>query len=185
MIQTGVGHPDQAAQNLQFLVDTGLLTEPRLLSNIKTYLANRKAGSGVALPVPGGDGNVKSGGLSVSTAEQKDTVQRFYSLLLDCLANATSVLSNIKDNPTTNAADAAALQADVMSLTNAQSLVQAKFSAWLQDSPNGDTSVPTLATVHSLEMLSARLKELRGTDEATMVRAHQLVNELGKIVASF
>jgi hypothetical protein len=38
--------PDKAANNLQFLIDTGLVVDPSRLTQMKTYLANRKPGQG-------------------------------------------------------------------------------------------------------------------------------------------
>ena len=38
--------PDKAANNLQFLIDTGLIINPSRLVEMKTYLANRKPGQG-------------------------------------------------------------------------------------------------------------------------------------------
>jgi CDP-diacylglycerol pyrophosphatase len=42
--------PDKAATNLQFLLDTGLLSDKRTATSITAYLASRKPGQGAALP---------------------------------------------------------------------------------------------------------------------------------------
>jgi len=41
-----VGDPDKAATNLQFLIDTRLIADPKDLDAVKTFLANRKPGQG-------------------------------------------------------------------------------------------------------------------------------------------
>jgi hypothetical protein len=43
---------DSAAANLQFLVDSGLLTDPQQVRRLRAYLRDRKPGQGVALPSP-------------------------------------------------------------------------------------------------------------------------------------
>ena len=48
MIKTG--DPDKAADNLQFLLEAGLITDPGRIANIRGFLAARKPGSGPALP---------------------------------------------------------------------------------------------------------------------------------------
>jgi hypothetical protein len=40
------GDPDKAANNLQFLIDTGLITDPVRLKAMNSFLANRKPGQG-------------------------------------------------------------------------------------------------------------------------------------------
>jgi hypothetical protein len=49
MIKTN-NDPDKAATNLQFLVDAGLITNPKTKEPLVTYLKNRKQGEGVTLP---------------------------------------------------------------------------------------------------------------------------------------
>lgn len=48
MIKTG--SPDKAAENLQFLIDAGLLEDKNVHDKVVAFLANRKTGSGPALP---------------------------------------------------------------------------------------------------------------------------------------
>jgi hypothetical protein len=48
MIKTG--DPETAAQNIQFLVDSGLIDDPTRLQRLKDFLAARKPGSGPSLP---------------------------------------------------------------------------------------------------------------------------------------
>jgi hypothetical protein len=48
MIKTG--DPDKAAENLRFLVNAGLVTDPRLKSSLIVFLASRTPGSGPTLP---------------------------------------------------------------------------------------------------------------------------------------
>ena len=52
MIKTGTGNPDKAAENLGFLVDTGLIDDPQRAAAIRHYLATRRPGSGPSLPTP-------------------------------------------------------------------------------------------------------------------------------------
>ena len=52
MIKTG--DPDSAADNLRFLVDTGLIATTTRVEKLSEFLANRKPGSGPALPATGG-----------------------------------------------------------------------------------------------------------------------------------
>lgn len=53
MIKTG--SPDKAADNLQFLVDAGLITDKELSGRLREFLDHRKPGTGPALPTPGGN----------------------------------------------------------------------------------------------------------------------------------
>lgn len=53
MIKTG--DPDAAAENLSFLVDAGLVTNPDLVKTLRAFLAARKPGSGPALPTASGN----------------------------------------------------------------------------------------------------------------------------------
>ncbi|MGF6765976.1 hypothetical protein P3T24_006317 [Paraburkholderia sp. GAS33] len=49
------GNPQKAAENLQFLLDTGLISDPATRTRLITYLKQpRPAGSGPALPAPPG-----------------------------------------------------------------------------------------------------------------------------------
>src|SRR3954451_3422161 len=52
MIKTG--EPDKAAVNLQFLIDTGLISNEARVKQIKSHLAERKPGTGPALPTAEG-----------------------------------------------------------------------------------------------------------------------------------
>jgi hypothetical protein len=49
-LHTGLNNPDQAAENLKFLVDVGLVTHHA--EGLNQYLANRKQGEGASLPIP-------------------------------------------------------------------------------------------------------------------------------------
>jgi poly(3-hydroxybutyrate) depolymerase len=49
----GTNDPDKAAENLQFLLDAGLISNAHTRTLLKEFLANRKPGKGPALPVPG------------------------------------------------------------------------------------------------------------------------------------
>jgi hypothetical protein len=44
------GSPDKAAQNLKFLVDSGLISDSRLRTQLQTFLDHRSPGSGPSLP---------------------------------------------------------------------------------------------------------------------------------------
>jgi hypothetical protein len=46
------GDPNKAAENLSFLLDTGLIQNSATSTSISNYLKGRKAGEGVSLPVP-------------------------------------------------------------------------------------------------------------------------------------
>jgi hypothetical protein len=46
------GDPNKAAQNLRFLLDTGLIQNSATSTSISNYLKGRKVGEGVSLPVP-------------------------------------------------------------------------------------------------------------------------------------
>lgn len=48
MIKTG--NPDSAANNLRFLLEAGLITDPGRKAALERYLATRRQGSGVSLP---------------------------------------------------------------------------------------------------------------------------------------
>jgi hypothetical protein len=48
MIKTG--NPDAAAQNLQFLIDSGLIADPETRKNVAAFLAKRTPGAGPSLP---------------------------------------------------------------------------------------------------------------------------------------
>jgi N-acetyl-anhydromuramyl-L-alanine amidase AmpD len=48
MIKTG--DPEKAAENLQFLLDSGLISQPDLVTRLSNFLKNRKPGSGPTLP---------------------------------------------------------------------------------------------------------------------------------------
>jgi hypothetical protein len=50
MIKTG--NPDQAAENLRFLLDTGLVATPKYVADISTFLQKRKPNQGPTLPAP-------------------------------------------------------------------------------------------------------------------------------------
>jgi len=52
MIKTG--DPDKAANNLKFLLDAGLISNPTLTAKIRVFLAKRGPGEGPALPAPPG-----------------------------------------------------------------------------------------------------------------------------------
>jgi hypothetical protein len=45
-----INDPDKAANNLQFLLDVGLVTNPDIRSGLADYLKHRKAGEGFVLP---------------------------------------------------------------------------------------------------------------------------------------
>ena len=58
MIKTG--NPDSAANNLRFLLEAGLITDPDRKQALERYLAGRRQGSGVSLPsaTPGAVGGI-------------------------------------------------------------------------------------------------------------------------------
>lgn len=49
LLQALQAPPDKAAENLQFLLDIGLIADIELGSKIRTFLANRKSGEGPSL----------------------------------------------------------------------------------------------------------------------------------------
>lgn len=52
MIKTG--EPERAAANLEFLLQSGLISDPALSSNIEAFLKKRQPGTGPSLPSPSG-----------------------------------------------------------------------------------------------------------------------------------
>jgi len=48
------GNPDHAAENLKFLVDTGLISDTALIQNIREFLAKRQKGTGPFLSTSSG-----------------------------------------------------------------------------------------------------------------------------------
>ena len=52
MIKTG--EPEKAAENLQFLIDTGLISNKERVAQIQTYLTRRQPGTGPFLPTADG-----------------------------------------------------------------------------------------------------------------------------------
>jgi len=67
------GDPEKAAVNLRFLIDAGLVSEPKRVAQLNTYLSTRQAGAGVALPTPGRFAFATHG--SASEDVQKDLAQ--------------------------------------------------------------------------------------------------------------
>ena len=51
MIKTG--NADRAAENLRFLLESGLISDQLTVAKLETFLKNRKSGSGPTLPAPG------------------------------------------------------------------------------------------------------------------------------------
>lgn len=51
MIKTG--NPDKAAENLGFLLQSGLISDASIIARLRTFLREREPGSGPALPVTG------------------------------------------------------------------------------------------------------------------------------------
>lgn len=86
MIRTG--DTEKAAANLHFLVETGLLTEPRLVASITVYLKKRQPGTGPVLPALGGNSATSN---RISVAEQAG-VQRAFMMLSKCLVKAEALL---------------------------------------------------------------------------------------------
>jgi len=71
MIKTG--DPEKAADNIKFLVDAGLISDPDRRKNIQNFLAHRPAGKGPALPV----GAIWTPGMrSVPIGDRIDTLRQ-------------------------------------------------------------------------------------------------------------
>jgi hypothetical protein len=81
MIKTG--DTEKAAINLQFLVDTGLVTTPDLSSRLQSYLSRRKAGAGPSLPSPANHLNFAPSPGVASAVHQlvEDNLNKFISYL--------------------------------------------------------------------------------------------------------
>lgn len=52
-IKAGSNNQDQAAENLQFLIDVGLIRDRQLANSLQNFLRKRKSGIGPTLPFPG------------------------------------------------------------------------------------------------------------------------------------
>jgi murein L,D-transpeptidase YcbB/YkuD len=63
------GNPDEAAKNLKFLIDSGLIQNQATVENLRQYLNNRKAGEGVALPAQAHIGQPWIGRISTTPPE--------------------------------------------------------------------------------------------------------------------
>ena len=50
LVAIKTGNPDKAAENLQFMIDVGLIVDPQMVTLLKQSLANRIPGKGPALP---------------------------------------------------------------------------------------------------------------------------------------
>ena len=81
MIKTG--DPEHAASNLEFLVQSGLISDQQLLSNIQTFLKQRQPGSGPSLPSPSGRVSFEKSDFLTASVEQKlqDTLTRYFGYL--------------------------------------------------------------------------------------------------------
>ena len=81
MIKTG--DPERAALNLEFLLESGLISDPALSSNIKGYLNKRQPGDGPSLPAPSGRVEFEKSDLLTKSLEQRlqDTLKRYFDYL--------------------------------------------------------------------------------------------------------
>ena len=83
MIKTG--EPDKAASNLQFLIDTGLITEKARVQHIQSYLAQRKPGTGPFLPSEGRYEIISSSAITESVVASVQTALDDFIRYLDGL----------------------------------------------------------------------------------------------------
>ena len=83
MIKTG--EPDKAASNLQFLIDTGLITERARVQQIQSYLAQRTPGTGPFLPSSGRYEIIPSGAVNKSVTASLETTLNDFIRYLDRL----------------------------------------------------------------------------------------------------
>ena len=98
MIKTG--DPDKAAENLKFLLDAGLISNPEIVPKLRDFLAKRKPGSGPTLPsVSGLDENSmasriaglkKREGTKPTVTDQMFTIENH--VLLDASGKPVSVV---------------------------------------------------------------------------------------------
>jgi|GEM_PF-1745295 len=81
MIKTG--DPERAASNLEFLLQSGLISDPALSANIKAFLKEREPGSGPSLPSPSGRVGFEKSDLLTESIEQslQDTLTRYFGYL--------------------------------------------------------------------------------------------------------
>jgi hypothetical protein len=68
------GDPDSAAENLEFLLDAGLITEPARVTKLREFLTNREPGSGPALPSPSNTGSFSGGIIGADDAVPASTL---------------------------------------------------------------------------------------------------------------
>lgn len=81
MIKTG--DPERAASNLEFLIQSGLISDPALSSNIGAFLKQRKPGTGPSLPSPSGRLGFEKSELLTESMRQslQDTLTRYFGYL--------------------------------------------------------------------------------------------------------
>lgn len=81
MIKTG--DPERAASNLEFLLQSGLISDPVLSSKVETFLKQRKPGTGPSLPSPSGRLGFEKSDLLTESMQQslQDTLTRYFGYL--------------------------------------------------------------------------------------------------------
>jgi hypothetical protein len=81
MIKTG--DPERAASNLEFLLQSGLISDRALSSNVEAFLKNRKPGTGPSLPSPSGRLAFEKSELLTESMQQslQDTLKEYFNYL--------------------------------------------------------------------------------------------------------
>jgi hypothetical protein len=81
MIKTG--DPERAAANLEFLLESGLISEPRLSSNVAAFLHKRNPGTGPSLPSPSGRLAFEKSELLTESMQQslQNTLKEYFDYL--------------------------------------------------------------------------------------------------------
>ncbi len=165
MIRTG--NAETAAGNLQFLVDTGLLTEPAVLASVRKYLATRKPGTGPVLPSPG-VGTATS--TVTSTAATRAAVTGAASRLLQCLAATRARLAIPAEDSHNDAATVQMFLATSAAVSQDMALLQAQLTQWEVSSPAVTAVVPSEATLQGVEALTARLNKMPNADVVAVLK---------------
>lgn len=80
MIKTG--DPDKAAENLQFLLDAGLITNPERAEKLRVFLAEREPGSGPTLATPSSSAAILGSIVGVDDAVNVGTLDRSSTLVV-------------------------------------------------------------------------------------------------------
>lgn len=84
------GSPDKAAENLRFLLDSGLVAEPDLVRRLHGFLDKRKVGSGPSLPLADAPFALRA-----YAAGEQEAIDKAFSLLTDSIDDVNFRLAKI------------------------------------------------------------------------------------------